>query len=235
MDKIRQLLQKSGLSTEAANSICESLDNYTAQVKQKFDEEFQARLAKAKQVCLEETEAHKTELSRRIQVFLETKGPAIEESLARQAADRETEAVAKLERISAVVEGIQLDGQSNSELVAEAKKLKKLAEHLIEERDHARKKAKDLTSISERLVAKNREMQRALVEHTKGSTTTASDTPQRIDESRKGGTARTTRPTLRESVDPNPVQPAAGPDRSVNIMEAPKSPEDIATVMEEVV
>lgn len=234
MDKIKQLLQKSGLSPEAASQICESLDSYTAQVKQKLDEEFQARLAKAKQVCLEETEAHKTELSRRVQVFLETKGPAIEESLARQAANRETEAVAKLERISAVVEGIQLDGQANSELVAEVTKLKKLAGHLIEERDHAVKKANDLTSISERLVAKNRAMQKALVEHSKGSDATPSDKPQKIDEDRKGGKARTTRPTIKENVDPTPAPATAGPE-SVNVMEAPKSPEDIATVMEEVV
>ena len=231
MDKIRQLLQKSGLSTEAASSICESLDGYAAQVKQKFDEEFQARLAKAKQVCLEETEAHKAELSRRVQVFLETKGPAIEESLSRQAANRETEAVAKLERISAVVEGIQLNGQPNSVLVAEATKLKKLAERLIEERDHAVKKATHLTSISERLVAKNREMQKALVENATESTPTD---PARIDEGRKSGKPRTTRRTIKENVDPAPPQKAAGPDR-FNMMEAPRSPEGIAASMEEVV
>lgn len=235
MDKIKQLLQKSGLSSEAASSICESLDGYTAQVKQKFDEEFQARLAKAKQVCLEETEAHKAELSRRVQVFLETKGPAIEASLTRQTADRQTEAVAKLERISAVVEGIQLDGQSNSELVVEATKLKKLAERLLEERDHAIKKARDLTSISERLVTKNREMQKALVEQQNGGSATPNDNPQRIDEGRKGGNSRTTRPTILENVDPTPAPASAGPDKSVNVMEAPRSPEDIAGVMEEVV
>jgi len=232
MDKIKQLLQKSGLSAEAASQVCESLDSYAAEVKQKFDEEFKTRLAKAKQVCLEETEAHKAELSRRVQVFLETKGPAVEESLARQAANRETEAVAKLERITAVVEGIQLDGQSNSELVVEAKKLKKLAGRLIEERDHALKSASDLRSISERLVAKNREMHKALIENPQGS-----DTAQRgrIDESRKGGKARTTRPTIKENVDQTPAPATAGPDKQLGVMEAPKSPEDIATVMEDVV
>jgi len=233
MDKIRQLLQKSGLSSEAASQICESLDNYTAQVKQKLDEEFKTRLAKAKQVCEEETSAHKAELSRRVQVFLETKGPAIEESLTRQAANRETEAVAKLERVAAVVEGIQLDGQSNSELVAEANKLKKLAGRLIEERDHALKKAKDLVSISERLVARNRDMQKALVEHSQGSDATRSR-PGKIDEGRKGGQARTTRPTIKENIDREPAPAAAGPDK-VGVMESPKSPEGIAAVMEEVV
>jgi len=233
MDKIKQLLQKSGLSSEAADKICESLDSYTAQVKQKLDEEFKARLAKAKQICLEETEAHKAELSRRVQIFLETKGPAIEESITRQAANRETEAVAKLEKVAAVVEGIQLDGQSNSELKAELSKLHKLAERLIEERDHAIKKAHNLTSISERLVKKNREMQQALVEHAKGRGAPSGDR-KKIDEGRKGGEPRTTRPTIKENVDRRSPAPAAGPDRT-NVMSAPQSPEDIATVMEEVV
>lgn len=234
MDKIKQLLEKSGLSTEAASQICESLDSYTTQVKQNLDEEFKARLEKAKKVCLEETEAHKAELSRRVQVFLETKGPAIEETLTRQMAERETESVAKLERIAAVIEGIQLDGQSNSELAADVTKLKQLAEHLMKERDHAVKRARDLTSISERLVAKNREMQKALVEQLNGGDATPGG-QQKIDEARKGGDPKTTRPTIRENVDPTPPEPAAGPDKSVSVMEAPKSPEDIASTMEEVV
>lgn len=233
MDRIKQLLLKSGLSTEAAGKICESLDKYAAQVKQRFDEEFQARLIKAKQVCLDETEAHKAELSRRVQVFLETKSPAVEESIARQVADRETEAAAKLEKVAAVVEGIPLDGQSNSELVAEVAKLKKVAGHLIGERDHASRQAKHLRSISERLVAKNREMQKAIAENSNGGEATSSKTPKRIDEKRKGGKAQTTRPTIAENVDQTPAGPAAGPDRTVGVMQGPRSPEDIASVMEE--
>lgn len=228
MEKIRELLQKSGLSSETADQICESLDRYTAGVKTQCDEEFQARLAKAKQVCLEETEAHKVELSRRLQIFLETKGPAIEEAIARQAANRETEAEAKLEKITALVEGVQLDGQSNSELQAELTKLKKVATHLLEERDHAIQEAKRLQSISERLVTSNSKMQKALAE-SDGNGTTKS-----IEETRKGGKPRTTRPTLTENVDPTPPPPAAGPDKT-GVTGAPRTPQDIAETMEEVV
>ena len=98
----------------------------------------------------------------------------------------------------------------------------------------AAKKAKDLTSISERLVAKNREMQKALVEQSKGLGTTPSDKVQRIDEGRKGGDARTTRPTIKENVDPKPAPAAAGLDKTIGVMVA-KSPEDIAIVMEDLV
>ena len=116
MEKIKQLLQKCGLSEEASAQICEAIDNHANQLKEQADTEFQTRLAKAKRVCFEEVEAHKAELSRRLQIFLEAKTSAIEELVTRQSANKETESVAKLEKIYALLEGVELNASQTVNL-----------------------------------------------------------------------------------------------------------------------
>ena len=228
MDKIKQLLQENGVSAEAATKICESLNAFTAQVKAQYDEAFKTRLANAKKVCMEEVNTHKVELSRRVQVFLEAKGTAIEESLAREATKRDTEAVAKLEKISALVEGIELNGQSHSELQTEVDKLRKVAKQLSEGRNQAIRKAHNLQGISERLIKRTRQLEIALTEQTKKPTN-----HQRLDENRSGAKPRTTRPTIRENTERQPARRAAGPDRVASSMMAPQTPEDIASTLDE--
>jgi hypothetical protein len=208
MDKIRELLLKCGVSEEAARQICESLDAHATTLRKQLDEEFQTRLVQAKKVCVEETEAYKAELARRLQIFLEAKGAAIEEQLGRQVAQRETAAQAKLERVKALVEGIEIDGQPCSELKAELDQLKRLTAALVEERDLAVGKAQRVQAIAERVLKRNRQLEGAVAE---GAPIRK---PQRLDTERMGGQRRTTQPTLVESVTRRPVHRAAGSDLS---------------------
>jgi len=226
MDKIKQLLQKCGLTAEVSTQLCEAIDNHASMLKEQSETEFQARLAKAKKVCFEEVEAHKAELSRRLQIFLEAKNSTIEELVMRQSANRETEAVAKLEKIYALLEGIELNGQSNSELKTELDKFRKLAEHLVEERDSAISKAKRCMQISERVLKRNRGLEQSLNESRQSPNT------GRIDASRAAAQRKTTQRTLKENVE----QPQA-PKREapINTMNPPRSPAEIAGVMDEVV
>jgi hypothetical protein len=229
MDKIKQLLQKCGLSPEVSSELCEAIDNHANMLKEQSDTEFQTRLVKAKKVCFEEVEAHKAELSRRLQIFLEAKNSTIEELVTRQSANRETEAVAKLEKIYALLEGIELDGQSNSELKTEIEKFRKLAEHLVEERNSAVSKAKRCIAISERVLKRNRSLENALSE---SKTTRANGAATRIDESRNGGQRRTTQRTLRENVEPGVT---AKRDAPISTMLPPRSPAEVAASMDETV
>jgi hypothetical protein len=228
MDKIKQLLQKCGLSAEVSAELCEAIDNHANMLKEQSDNEFQARLAKAKKVCFEEVEAHKAELARRLQIFLEAKNSTIEELVMRQSANKETEAVAKLEKIYALLEGIELDGQSNSELKTEIDKFRRLAERLVEERDRAVSKAKRCIQISERVLKRNRALERTLTE----SRGTPSGNTARIDGSRNAAPRRTTQRTLKENIEPTSVPKREAPTGTMN---TPRNPAEIAGVMDEVV
>jgi hypothetical protein len=229
MDKIRQLLQKCGLSPEVSAELCEAIDNHANMLKEQSDTEFQNRLVKAKKVCFEEVEAHKAELSRRVQIFLEAKNSTIEELVTRQSANRETESVAKLEKIYALLEGIELNGQSNSELRTEIEKFRKLAERLVEERNNAVAKAKRCIQISERVLKRNRGLEKSLNE---GKQTPTNSTA-RIDTSRNAAPRRTTQRTLRESVEP--MSAPKQREVPVNTMLAPRSPAEVAASMDDVV
>lgn len=230
MDKIKQLLQKCGLSDEASAQICEALDNHAKELKSQSETEFQQRLAKAKKVCFEEVETHKAELSRRVQIFLEAKNAAIDELITRQMANRETEAVAKLEKIYALLEGIELNGGSNSELNAELAKFKKLAGRLVEERNKAIQKAQRCVSISERVLRRNRQLEKVVTE---GVTQPAPEQPKRLDGSRSNGSRQTTQRTLKENVERTPAPPPQA--IPVATMTAPRSPQEIAAFVEETV
>ena len=228
MEKIKQLLQKCGLSPEASAEICEAFDAHAKQLTEQFEAKFQQRLAKAKKVCFEETEAHKAELSRRLQIFLEAKHSAIDEQILRQSAKIEAESVAKLERIAALVEGVQLNGQAPSELKAELGKFKKLTERLVEERDRAVRKAKQVVSISERVLTRNRQLERNVVSENRTAT---SKNTGRIDGLRSNGQRQTTQRTLRENIE---RRPPAQPQQTTNMV-APRTPAEIAQSMEEVI
>ena len=230
MDKIKQLLQKCGLSDEASAQICEALDNHAKELKSQSETEFQQRLAKAKKVCFEEVETHKAELSRRVQIFLEAKNAAIDELITRQMANRETEAVAKLEKIYALLEGIELNGGSNSELNVELAKFKKLAGRLVEERNKAIQKAQRCVSISERVLRRNRQLEKVVTE---GVTQPTSEKPKRLDGSRSNGSRQTTQRTLKENVER--AQAPAPQTVTVATMTPPRSPQEIAAFVEETV
>jgi hypothetical protein len=202
MDKIKQLMIESGLSAEAAAKICESLDGYETQLKTKYESAFKARLNKAKKVCAEEVAEHKREMSRRIQIFFEAKKNSIEESLRKVAINKETEAAAQLERIHAMLEGHNIDGQPNSELKAQVQHLGQKVKALKEDRDKAVTKANQTVELAEKVMARNRTLERTIKESQQPTGGKAAKQPaKRIDEGRRRGRTRTPRPTLAQNQD----------------------------------
>ena len=196
-DKIKALMLKSGLSQEATNGLCEAIESHLSERYARQDAEFNAKLSKAKQVCVEEVESHKRELARRIQIFCEAKGQAIESTIAKQTAIKESAAFAKLKDIQALLAGVELNGEQNGALRAEISQMKNRVTKLNEERARAIEKANRANAISERLLKRNGILEakigRAPVQESK--TQTRPTTPAK----KQGGRPVTTRPTLVEN------------------------------------
>jgi len=215
MDKIKALLEKAGVKPELATQICESLVQYKSSLREQFNKEYAAKVKQAKKVCLEETEAHKRELARRVQIFCETKSAAIEAQIARQSALNETEAMSKLTRIVGLLEGVEPNGGQSGDVTATIDKLKQQVKVATEGKKQAVELANRKTAIAEKALKRNRELATALktIEERKQSTRAGAVTEsrqapasRRIDMSRVSGRARSTRATLTENQDRRPVQ-----------------------------
>lgn len=205
MDKIKALLEKAGVNPELSGKICESLEKYKTTLREQFQREYAAKVEQAKKVCVEETEAHKRELARRVQIFCETKGAAIEAQLTKQSALNESEAFAKLNQISALLGGLANNSKLNGDITAVVEKLKHQAKVATEEKNRAIELANRKTAIAEKVLKRNRELSTVIQQSQRPQQSTSAVTEsrnkqkRRIDLSRKSGSARSTRPTLTES------------------------------------
>jgi len=243
MDKIKQLLQKTGVKVELAEKICESLSDYKTTIREQFEKEYAAKVEQAKTVCIEETETHKRELARRVQIFCETKGAAIEAQLAKQSALNESEALTTLNQVAAMLQGLEPNGGPSSDVTAVVKKLKHKAQLATEERKKAVDLANRQGAIAEKALKRNRQLSAALESAktsarpvTEGRKRSGKKQSRRIDQSRKGGRTRSTRATLTESQDRRPV-PTNNGKPNVAIIEAKSGfgIEDIAAQTDELV
>lgn len=218
MDKIRDLMLKAGCKPELVDQIVESLNTYKSTLQEQFEADFTAKVEQAKKVCIEETEAHKRELSRRLQVFLETKSAAIDAHLQRQSALNESAAVSKLRNLKSLLEGVQveqnaaaLNGQVTPAVVENAKRK---IQQLTEERNQAVAVANKKNSIAEKVLKHNRELTtenarlksqlngaRQPVAEGRGAPRGA----QRIDGSRQATRPTTSRPTIVENQERRPA------------------------------
>lgn len=154
MDKIRELLVKNGLEESVAESISQQLVEYKQNARQELETEYAAKLATAKKACLEETEAYKRDLARRLQIFCEAKGPAIEATIAKQAAIGDTEAKRQLQGVKDLLEGIapSTTGGNQATII----NLKKQLKAVTEARDKAIEKANRSNAIAEKALQRSR-------------------------------------------------------------------------------
>ncbi len=168
MDKIRAILEKLG-SKELAGQIIECLTKHETELKEKLDVEYKARMAQAQKVCVEEVEEYKKELARKAQVYFESKADKVEQTIAKQVAIHESEAGAKLKEIRALLEGIDLNGNSEAAIRAtktEIEQLNAKIKQLTESRNTAVAKANRSFGIAEQALTRNRELE-ALTESLK--------------------------------------------------------------------
>lgn len=246
MEKIKALLQKAEVSPELASKICESLEKYKSSVAESEKAQYNKKLEEAKKVCVEETEAYKRELARRLQTFCETKGASIEAALAKQSALRNSEALATLTSVRDLLEGIEPSGAQNGATTATIEKAKRKILAVTEEKNRAVKASNRSSAIAEKTLKRNRQLE-AELRSLKSQLSEASQItegrqrvkgqggqrrgqrrgqPQRLDSQRRGGKPQSTRPTLLESQDRRPAQ------RKPQNTGAPQTIDDIANMMD---
>lgn len=210
MEKIQKLLEKAGCKPELAQQICESLEKYKTTMREQLEAEYTAKVEEAKKVCIEETESHKRELARRLSIFCEAKGAAIEAQLAKQSALNESEAFTKLQSIRELLDGFVQNGEQNGNFKAALDKATQKVKLACEERDRALAKANRQTAIAERALKLNRRLTAENTQLRGGRQTVAEGTNKprrqgRID-TQRGPSQRptSTRATLLENQDRRP-------------------------------
>jgi len=216
MNKIKTLLEKAGCNQDLVGSICEALEDYKTTLREQYDSDYQNRVEQAKKVCIEETEAHKRELARRVQIFCETKAAAIEAQLAKQSALSESEAVTRLKNVMSLLEGIEPNGEPNGQATAALDKAKLKIQQVNEERTRAVEVANRQVAISEKALKENRRLaaENAQLKQRLGTVSESRQTQggrKRIDVSRTATHPVTTRQTLLENQDRRQPQRKASP------------------------
>lgn len=213
MDKILALLTKAGCKPELVTSIGEALEEFQTTVNEQYAADYAAKVEQAKKICIEETEAHKRELARRTQIFLETKDAAISAHLARQSALSESEAMSKLRNVKSLIEGVEVIGQSdNGRTTAAVETERRRNQQLTEERNKAVETANRQNAIAEKVLQRNRQLtsENARLKALQGGggaarqsvtegRSAARVSVQRVDGTRRSTTPTTTRPTIVES------------------------------------
>ena len=239
-DKIRALLEQLGGSKDLVDKIMESLDQYKGTVRTDIQEEYRQRLEQAKTACIAEVDSYKKELSKKMQIFFESKVDKIEQQIAKQVAIKESAAETKLHAIAGLLEGVEVNGEKqNADLQAALKQVKELQEsktQLVAERQILTEKANRAHGIAAKALERTKILSKELVEaQAKGPAIVESKTPatkpavKTLTEGRKVPKATTTRMTD-ESQLAKPVVKKEVP-APVNHMEG-FSPDSIAANME---
>lgn len=168
MDKIRALVEQLG-SKELTDQIIESLESYTEQTKEKFEQKYKQRLARAREVCVEEVESYKKELGRKVQLFLESRHDEIEQQIANQSAINESSADDRLTKIAAIVEGVEVQANDQGEMketLAEQKEavaaLRRDCNALKKQRETLAEQAKEAKGIAEAALERNKSLEKQL-------------------------------------------------------------------------
>jgi hypothetical protein len=168
LSKIEAVLKKMNISEAAIKEFTSTVNDHFAAKEKALKEEFTQRLNKAKQVCVEEVETHKSALARGVQRFLEAKVTVIEKAASKKHAIEESEATTKLKQLKALLEGINVDGAQNTQALQAAKEQKAAVEKQLTESNAAlqREKAKSakLSEIAEKSMARQKVVEGKLIE-----------------------------------------------------------------------
>ncbi len=187
MDKIKNLLVKAGCKPELIDQIAESMASYKDTIQEQLETEYAAKVEQAKKVCIEETEAHKRDLSRRLAIFCETKGAAIEAQLAKKLAINESEAESRLLNIKNLLEGIEPSGSQNGAVTTALKKAKRQIQVANEEKKRAVEAANRKVAIAEKVMKQNRAL---VTENTRLKERIQTGGKTMSESRQKGGTRR---------------------------------------------
>jgi hypothetical protein len=182
MEKIKDLLKQLGATEELTESILNELKSFHTRTKKQLDEEFHARLEKAKQVCLEEFDKEKVKLSKKVEVFLESRANTIDREAQKQAAIGESESAKTLRDMKCLLEGVNIgDAAKDVQAVKEeANVLRHRLNQVMEEKDQLKAQAQRANDIAMKAINRNKILE-----------TTTRTTATKIDESKHLETQRT--------------------------------------------
>jgi hypothetical protein len=185
MQKIREIVKQIGGSDELADQLIAAVQEHVESERVTVQEEYKAKIQKAKQVCLEEVAAEKARIARKVEVFIESKVASIERAAGKTRAIEESAAVAQLRQIQKILGG---EGGNSAELEALNRKLARIAEQtasIKEERDVAVRKANQANMIAAKTLRRLRTFEeqaakpgKTVTEDDAAATATATETAE---------------------------------------------------------
>jgi hypothetical protein len=108
MEKIIELLKQIGASDDLAKQLCEELKRHDLNLHEKYEKLYKQKLDEAKKICVEEVNKFKSDMARKVSVFLESKVGQIEKRVEQQKAVEELEASSKLRQVREITEGVEV-------------------------------------------------------------------------------------------------------------------------------
>jgi len=163
MKKIEEMVKKLGGSPEMAVALLSEMNAYVDGERKKLDEEFRGKFVKAKQACVEEVTKYKTDLTNKLEIWLEARNATISREMKKQAAIGESGAIRVLQDVRRLIEGIEVEHPS-SQAAKDAHKLRAKIAQLQEEKEAEVKAKKRAYDLSSKLLEHNKKLQRQINE-----------------------------------------------------------------------
>lgn len=194
MEKIKALMEQMGFSPELTDEFIKTINEHVEAKDKALKEAYEAKIEKAKEVCLQAVKEEKVRLARGVEVFLESKNEKIERSRAQQMAIEESESANQLKRVKALLEGVEISKveDSDGQLQAANRKIS-LLEHKVGRFAKEANEMKDKLRASNNIAAKNIRKAMMLESRLKKTKETKKTSKAAISESKrsddgKGGT-----------------------------------------------
>ena len=163
--KIRKLLAEANCSPDTVDKIVLVLEGYKQKVDAERDKKIKECVEASKKTVAEEVEAFMIDLGDKVSLYLESKAATVDSFLKSQSVASESQVTAKLKKVHALVEGVELDSKPDSKDKAKISKLMKENARLADEYKQKIDENTRLQSLSSRLIEQNR----TLVSNTKPS------------------------------------------------------------------
>lgn len=128
-NKITALLEQLTEDKDLSRKVVNLLEQWKRDQKQALKEDIKRKFDTAIKVCEEEVDNYKKEISKKVEIFLESHVAAVERSARDRKAIEESKAVNDLKRVKNILEGISHDG-SNGDLQAYIKQNEELRKSL---------------------------------------------------------------------------------------------------------
>jgi len=159
MDKIKELMEKMGFSSELSAGLMEAISSHIESEKKALQEELSEKLKKAKDVCIEAVKEEKARLAKGVSVYLESKSGQIDRARAQQLALEESKSIDLNKKVKALLEGVDLSkvDDKDGQLQAASRKISLLeqqSKRLVNENKDLQSKLQNSNAIATKAVRK---------------------------------------------------------------------------------